>query len=352
MRNELLSGEKIIYIATRIFNIQDKMAGNKLEQKVYSIIKKCANQSGDHIMEYPLYLPFRDTNEEQLSVYENAFEIIYNSDLERLNKLYALVAYLDDPSKDDGICMEIGYAYANNTPVILLSSDVQYYRIDGRIPYHSDPIIHKMLAQYIYMPEVPPSQYDITEHCVNMENVAKEYAERLLLAEQSILNKLEPIIEDLYFSYEKYLPTPIKVNIPHRSVYIDMMGGRYEWSRMIQDKITTELEKNNITYYCGDRYHCSEDSVFIRGENDIKKLLACNNIVICVDGAEADAGSSALIGMAKKLRKTIILYYSSTCDILEGESSCFRNLMIELSADQMCSSYQEVIDAILKVCDT
>lgn len=33
--NELLNGEKIIYIANRLFNIQDKMAENKLGQKVY-----------------------------------------------------------------------------------------------------------------------------------------------------------------------------------------------------------------------------------------------------------------------------------------------------------------------------
>lgn len=51
--------------------------------------------------------------------------------------------------------MEIGYAYANKVPVVLLSSDVQYYRINRSILYHSDPITHKMAAEYIYMPEIP-----------------------------------------------------------------------------------------------------------------------------------------------------------------------------------------------------
>ena len=51
--NELLNGEKIIYIATRLFNIQDKMAGNKLEQKVYSALKNCVSRSGESMNIYP-----------------------------------------------------------------------------------------------------------------------------------------------------------------------------------------------------------------------------------------------------------------------------------------------------------
>lgn len=346
--DELLMGEKIIYISTRLFNIQDKMAGNKLEQKVYKILKDCVSRSGENMTIYPLFLPFRDTNEDQLLGCDDAFKIIYEADIQRLERLYALITYLDDPTKDDGICMEIGYAYANKVPIILLSSDVQYYRIDKRLPFHSDPVIHKMAAEYIYMPEIPQSTYEVTSQCVRMEKVAKEYEERLLVAEEDILKRLEPVVEGLYFNYEKYIPTQIIVDIPNKKVFIDIMGGKYEWSRIMQEKIVNELKKNNVTYYYGDRFFCCEDDVLVRGENDIKKLLASDIVAICVDGTEADAGASALIGMAKKLKKTIILYYSSTCDILEGESSCLRNLMIELSADCICSSYEELIELIFQ----
>ena len=346
--NELLNGEKIIYIATRLFNIQDKMAGNKLEQKVYSALKNCVSRSGESMNIYPLYLPFRDTKEDQLLGCDDAFKIIYEADIRRLERLYALITYLDDPTKDDGICMEIGYAYANKVPIVLISSDVQYYRINRSISYHSDPIIHKMAAEYIYMPEIPPSIYEVTSQCDRMEIIAKEYDRRLLDAEEKILKRMEQVVEGLYFSYEKYIPTPIKVDIPNKKVFIDMIGGKYEWSRIIQDKIVNELEKNNVTYYCGNRFFCCEDDILVRGENDIKKLLASDIVAICVDGTESDAGASALIGMAKKMDKNIILYYSSTCDILEGESSCLRNLMIELSADCICSSYGELVKKILQ----
>ena len=75
-------------------------------------------------------------------------------------------------------------------------------------------------------------------------------------------------------------------------------------------------------------------------------LLSSDIFAVCADGTETDAGASALIGIAKKLGKTIILYYSSTCDILEGDSSCLRNLMIELSVDFICNTYNDVIDTI------
>ena len=41
-----MNGERIIYIATKLFNICDKMAGNTLERKVYEIIQSCVNAEG------------------------------------------------------------------------------------------------------------------------------------------------------------------------------------------------------------------------------------------------------------------------------------------------------------------
>lgn len=346
MKKKLLNGEKKIYIATRLFNICDKMAGNTLERKVYEILKSCVIDDGSVLEVYPLYLPFRDTNEDQLLGCDNAFQVIYDADISRLEHLHSLITYLDDPTKDDGICMEIGYAFANNVPIILLSSDVQYYRIDRKLAYHSDPIIHRIIAEYIYMPEIPASKYEISSDCGKMELIAEEYAERLKQAEDNILEKLTPIIRKLYEDYDSYIPAPINTELPRKSVCIDMLGGRYEWTKMIEKQISDGLEKRGITYYCTERFSSKEENVIVRGENDIKMLLSSDILAVCADGTETDAGAAALIGIAKKLGKTIILYYSSNCDILEGDSSSLRNLMIELSADSICTTYNDVIDTI------
>ncbi len=350
MKKKLLNGEKKIYIATRLFNICDKMAGNTLERKVYEILKNCINDEDSTLEVYPLYLPFRDTNEDRLLGCDNAFQVIYDADINRLDQLHSLIAYLDDPTKDDGICMEIGYAFANNVPIILLSSDVQYYRIDKSLLYHSDPIIHRIIAEYIYMPDIPVSKYEISSDCGKMELISKEYEERLKQAEDNILEKLRPIIRKLYENYDSCLPVPINSELPYKKVCIDILGGRYEWTKIIERQIKNGLEKHSITYYCTDRFSSEEKSILVRGENDIKRLLSSDILVVCADGTETDAGAAALIGMAKKLGKTIILYYSSTSDIIEGNSSCLRNLMIELSANFICSTYNDVIDTIANYC--
>lgn len=350
MKEELLYGEKKIYIATRLFNICDKMAGNNLERKVYEILKNCVSNEGGTLKVYPLYLPFRDTNEDQLLGCDDAFQVLYDADISRLEHLHSLITYLDDPSKDDGICMEIGYAYANNVPIILLSSDVQYYRINRSIAYHSDPIIHRIISEYIYMPEIPASKYDISSDCAKMELIAEEYAERLKQAEDNILEKLTPVIRKLYKNYDSYIPAPINSELPHKNVCIDVLGGRYEWAKIIEKKIKDGLEKYGITSYCTERFSSKEESVVVRGERDIKMLLSSDILAVCADGTETDAGAAALIGIAKKLGKTIILYYSANCDILEGNSSSMRNLMIELSADSICTTYSDAVDAIARLC--
>lgn len=351
MKQKLLLGERIIYIATRLFNIYDKMSGNSLEQKVYKILSDCISESGDVLEKYPLYLPFRDTNEDQLLGRNDAFQIIYDADINRLEHLYSLIAYLDDPTKDDGICMEIGYAYANSVPIVLLSSDIQYYRINQKFAYHSDPIIHRMVSEYIYAPEIPESKYKISSDCDNMELVAEEYKSRLKIAENNILRRLTAVIRKLYYKYESCVPSKIISELPHRKVCIDIMGGKYEWSRIIENKIVNELERSMITCYSTDRFATDNEDILLRGENDIKKLLASDILVVCADGTETDAGGAALIGMAKKYGKVIIIYYSAPCDIVEGESSCLRNLMIELSAHDVCKTYDEVVLTVKKYCE-
>ena len=351
MKKKLLNGEKKIYIATRLFNICDKMASNTLERKVYDILKNCVSNEGSVLEVYPLYLPFRDTNEDQLLGSDNAFQVIYDADISRLDHLYSLITYLDDPTKDDGICMEIGYAFANNVPIILLSSDVQYYRIDRKLAYHSDPIIHRIIAEYIYMPEIPASKYEISSDCGKMELIAEEYAERLKQAENNILEKLTPIIRKLYEDYDSYIPAPINSELPRKSVCIDVLGGRYEWTKIIEKQIADGLEKRGITYYCTERFSSKEESVIVRGENDIKMLLSSDILAVCADGTETDAGAAALIGIAKKFGKMIILYYSSNCDIIEGDSVGLRNLMVELSANYICTTYNNVINIISNILD-
>lgn len=127
-----------------------------------------------------------------------------------------------------------------------------------------------------------------------------------------------------------------------RNVFIDFCGQKYEWARVMSHELKCALEKLNISSFLGNRFISDSRSLVERGESDISKMLSSDLIVVCSDGAETDAGSAALVGLAKSKDIPIILYNSSSSKIVEGESVCMRNLMIELSASAICSSLNSI----------
>lgn len=337
MISRLCNGEIIIYVGTRLFNIADKLSGNKLEQTIYKSLNRFLT-----LNKYPIYLPFRDTNEEELLKSDNAFEIIYNEDIKRLNNLFAFFCYLDDPSKDDGICMEIGYAYGRRAPVIVLTSDVQYYRLCEDVNFDSDPIIHRMASAYISYPHIEETSEKPSSDCVHMQEYANDYEKRLLSSERRMLSKIDNYIAQLVSDYQSLIPTEVCILHERRNVFIDFSGQKYEWARIMTHELSKALEKLNISSYLGDRFVNDSRSLIERGESDISKMLSSDLFVVCSDGAETDAGSAALVGLAKSQNIPIILYNSASSKIVEGKSVSSRNLMIELSASATCASLEGI----------
>lgn len=337
MISKLYNGERIIYVGTRLFNIADKLSGNKLEQTIFNCLKRFLPFNN-----YPLYLPFRDTNEEELLKYDNAFEIIYKEDIKRLNNLFAFFCYLDDPSKDDGICMEIGYAYGRKSPVIILTSDIQYYRLCENVNFDSDPIIHRMASAYISCSHIEETIKKPSSDCEHMQEYASDYEKRLLLSERTMLSKIDSYISKLVSDYQSLVVPEVCILPERRNVFIDFCGQKYEWARVMSHELKCALEKLNISSFLGNRFISDSRSLVERGESDISKMLSSDLIVVCSDGAETDAGSAALVGLAKSKDIPIILYNSSSSKIVEGESVCMRNLMIELSASAICSSLNSI----------
>lgn len=338
---KLCNGEKIIYVGTRLFNIADKLSGNKLEQTIFSCLNRFLT-----LNKYPMYLPFRDTNEEELLKYDNAFEIIYTEDIKRLNNLFAFFCYLDDPSKDDGICMEIGYAYGRRAPVIVLTSDVQYYRLCDDVNFDSDPIIHRMASAYISYPKIEETSQRPSRDCNQMLEYAKDYEKRLLSSERIMLSQIDSYIAKLFTNYQSLVASEVCILPERRNVFIDFSGQKYEWARIMSHELKGELEKLNISSYLGDRFINDSRNLIERGESDIGKMLSSDLIVVCSDGAETDAGSAALVGLAKSKDIPIILYNSSSSKIVEGKSVCIRNLMIELSASAVCTSLKSITTTV------
>lgn len=112
---------KKIYIAGPLFNVHEK--------KYLEEIAEVLEGNG-----YDCFLPHRDQtgiDPEDLKnndMSQSTKDIIFQTDVQALNKSDLVVALVTGQDIDSGTASEIGYMYANNKPVIALTAEERRYR--------------------------------------------------------------------------------------------------------------------------------------------------------------------------------------------------------------------------------
>jgi hypothetical protein len=134
----------VYYIAHRLFAAHDRALAADLAERL-----------ADKVGPNRVFLPFCDTDEEQL-VADVKGRRLFELDRERLGRIDAMVAVLHGPSLDDGVCMEIGYAWACGVPVVVLTTDFQTYSLteDGPRLEFPDPLIEAAASRVIRLPRL------------------------------------------------------------------------------------------------------------------------------------------------------------------------------------------------------
>ena len=134
------------YIAHRLFAAHDRVLAADLAERL------AAKIGPDRV-----FLPFCDTHEEQLVAYVKGRRL-FELDRERLRRIDAMVAILHGPSLDDGVRMEIGYAWACGVPVVVLTTDFQTYSLaeDGPRLEFPDPLIEAVTTRVIRLSRLGP----------------------------------------------------------------------------------------------------------------------------------------------------------------------------------------------------
>lgn len=89
-------------------------------------------------------------------------------------------------------------------------------------------------------------------------------------------------------------------------IFIDFSGLKYEWNKIIVEKITKIFDENRITYWISNRY-LSGYSV----DTDLKNLKNCKIYLTCYDENEPDLDSTILQGFAYYNKLNIIGYDSN-----------------------------------------
>ncbi|KKP59125.1 MAG: hypothetical protein UR52_C0013G0008 [Candidatus Gottesmanbacteria bacterium GW2011_GWA1_34_13] len=335
----LAEKDNLVYIYTRLFDFSEKLKAEAVEATVLGAINGAFEQRGLQVPSKTLtFVPFRDTRQDQI-VAENKTKIIYEEDLKRLNRCALIVGFLDGLSKDEGVCLEIGYAYGKGVPIIAVFTDFIQSEYKG-IPdstHITDPVILAMLSGHVQNTEVAGG--------------SSPFKDRLQASFQDTLNQLNSLVQETLLE-----PDQERVVIPEGEkidVYIDIGGGQYEWERMMQTNLEKELtdlgysvevsKRNSDLNLMQDESIPMQERILRLGSRDIDSARNAKIVITCADMDEMSSGTAAIQGLARSLSKAVILLDTRTTDLVgDGGHRMSRNLMIDYSANVVARSYKEI----------
>lgn len=314
--------EAYIYIGMSLFNYSDKIQAEYLEKQIH-------NNVG-----LKTFMPFRDTNEDELEG-DNKTRIVYNEDIKRLNSkdLKMMVALYDGICKDEGISLEIGYAFGKGVPIFIINTDFIWYKLSEE-EYIFDPIIESMYSGYHHHYNIN-RKGEFFESLVNSQNYTFKIAGE----------KIKALIDNMSLN-NNIVPN----NLNKVDVFIDFGGNKYEYQRELTSWLKESLIKKGIKVEISQRFFKNnEQSIKEKARIDINNLINASYFLFLGDEVEVSSGTAALLGLSKSLNKKSIMYESSEMEIVgENGHKMKKNLMIDFSVDVVTKSKQDTLDYLIK----
>ncbi|MBC1431026.1 hypothetical protein HB981_12720 [Listeria seeligeri] len=313
---------KNIYIGMSLFNYSDKMQSEYLEKQLHSNVG------------LKTFMPFRDTNEDELEG-DNKTKIVYDEDIKRLDSkdLKMMVALYDGICKDEGISLEIGYAFGKGVPIFIINTDFIWYEL-SKEKYIFDPIIENMCSGYHHYYYINKEK-DFFDSLVNSQNKAFSVAGRKIKA---LIDNVNPI--------RNIRP----IDLDRIDVFIDFGGNKYEYQRELTNWLKKSLSEWGFKVEISQRFFKNNEQLISeKAKNDINNLLNADYFVFLGDEVEVNPGTAALLGLSKSLNKRNIMYESSELEIMgENGHKMKKNLMIDFSVDVITKSKQSTLDYLIR----
>jgi len=107
-----------IYFAGPLFTLAEKNFNKELASKI--------TEKNNQIK---IILPQERAPE--LIKLENGFRLVFEDCINMINESDAIVAILDGSDADSGTCIELGYAYSKNIPIIGIRTDLRASEEEG-----------------------------------------------------------------------------------------------------------------------------------------------------------------------------------------------------------------------------
>jgi hypothetical protein len=297
----------IIYIAHRLFAFHDRMLASELAQMMYA-------QHND----WQLFLPYCDTDEDTIVVPKKGY-YLFQCDVERLQKLSALVALLHGPSYDDGVCMEMGMAYVTGVPVVLLSTDFLTYSFaqDPQQFTFADPLLEILGASILHLsaPALEMRSQSVSSYQHFWRRNAVALQDTLQMTVDEVVQRLRsPMMLNL-------APPP-----QQKLIYIELSP--YGQSDFLTT-MSRRIKQKGWACYIATRFQSSCMQVEDAARQDLQMALKSTMLVLDGNGPEVPAGAAFLTGLGLAMKKPRFLYYAGIqITHAHGREENERNLML------------------------
>jgi hypothetical protein len=296
----------VYYIAHRLFAAHDRALAADLAERL-----------ADKVGPNRVFLPFCDTDEEEL-VADVKGRRLFELDRERLRWIDAMVAILHGPSLDDGVCMEIGYAWACGVPVVVLTTDFQTYSLTAgglRLEF-PDPLIEAAATRVIRLPRLGPPT---TASELGTASRFTAFRERNLVQAASALGTAVAALFELPATH-RHEPRPPAGGL----VFVEPSPyGHRGIDHLVQERVPVGHRP------VGPQRFAAPDPVSA-ALADLNAAVGARRLLVDVSGPETPPGAALLIGAACAIGTPTAVYACRTgFTHAAGREPNWRNLMIQ-----------------------
>ncbi|MGI5185410.1 nucleoside 2-deoxyribosyltransferase [Dactylosporangium sp. CA-152071] len=295
------------YVAHRLFAAHDRRIGGL-----------AAAALADRIGEDQIFLPFCDTDEENLHA-DVKGRRLYELDRERLDHLDGMLAILHGPSLDDGVCMEIGYAAHRGVPVVVLTTDFQTYGGSEQGPELAfpDPLLQLVAPQIIRAPRLGPLRAGRNRFTTYMSRNDDQLQAAVDRAVDALVGTIR-------------LPAGTRpAGDPTTAFYEPNPYAPCDTAR------ATTIAGIPVANTVSASRHGASADPSASARNDWDALHRAGTLLVDVRGPETPPGAAIMIGASRATgRRIIVLTNAGGWTFADGREPNYRNLMIQYAADQ------------------
>lgn len=339
----------IIYVATRLFDIEEKIKAERLEESVLDGVKRASALAGFDIPTRAItFVPFRDSAQEQLESHIKT-RLLYEQDIDRLDRTLLVVAYIDGLAKDEGICFELGYAYSKRIPILLISTDFISHRLPTGFELPLDPLLWMSASSIVRHPRIELNQV--------------MFLDNLLATRKNVLSTVSKEVEQLLTeTYPSYSIQQNQWNHSDRiQIFAEFGGELFEWQTMLADKLAAVASENPhlilhrpcrylVSYPTGEYASKDIEPPLSLAQVDLTRAASSRIVILCSDADEYPSGSAFIQGFAKGLGREVWLYDSKRTKIIgPGGYESSRNLMIDCSANRVFRNFSALVEQIARL---